>query len=386
MERTKQEGLNALVAKRIAEKLARGEDNANATIERLSNEAKISRDYLIDVGTKRKGEPFTVIDFKPLPKAKLGGVFSIKEGEKIVKKEFAINPYAIRQVADKLSIPGTYLTSLIMGSEWQQTLAYQILNTHNGWTDRNRIMIRTVGNEVRAFLSDQFRRLDSELIFGSHIKAVYDAGGQVSDGYMDDTSVMVESLLPTPIKIKTENNGEIWLAFGERIQTSDYGAGKLKLWQFIMQGVCLNGMVRNEVVKERHLGGRISESLKLSDETYRSDSTTTALAVRDLTKQLYADASIKERMLEIKAATDQIIDPSRELAELFRTGKLLKGEVESVGELLMKNSVRDGLFGEATLWKFTQALTAHANNETVAKTRALELQEIAGDLFNRIKN
>jgi hypothetical protein len=145
-------------------------------------------------------------------------------------------------------------------------------------------------------------------------------------------------------------------------------------------------MVRNDVVKQVHLGGRLSDSLKLSEETYLSDSRTTALAVRDYTKQLYQDASIKERMLEIKAASDQVIEPSTELANLFRTGKLLKAEVESVGELLMKNSSKDGLFGEPTLWKFTQGLTAYANNESVSKTRALELQEIAGDLFNRIKN
>jgi hypothetical protein len=52
----------------------------------------------------------------------------------------------------------------------------------------------------------------------------------------------------------------------------------------------------------------------------------------------------------------------------------------------MRNSADDGLQGESTLWKLTQGITAYANGVDVEPRRRMELQEIAGDLFSKIKN
>jgi len=112
---------------------------------------------------------------------------------------------------------------------------------------------------------------------------------------------------------------------------------------------------------------------------------TTASAVRDLTKNLYSTDMVKNRLLEIKAATEQRVDPNRELINLFKSAKILKGESEEIGKILMSNRPEDGLQGESTLWKLTQAITAYSNLETVDMSRRMDLQEIAGDLFNRIK-
>lgn len=369
-----------LVESKIAMKLAKGMSNAVEATTRLQEEGKIARDFLFDVGTERKGTQ-ELIRFHPHIE-RVGGTFRLpKEGP----TEFTINKHAVGQLSAKLGIPAQYLTTLLYGEEWQRTLGYQILNTHNGWLDRSKMLVRTVGTEVRAFLSDSYRRLDSEMIFGTHIDEVYKNGGQLSDGYMDETRIMVESILPQPIQVNTEKNGIIYLAFGVRIDTSDYGVKALELRQFIMQGVCLNGMVRQSVLRQIHLGARLPENMALSQKTYELDSMTTASAIRDLTKDLYGTTAIKERMLEIKAATDQEIDPVKELNTLFRAGKLFKSEVEQVGELLMRNNPEDGLQGDATLWKLTQGITSYANQEDVSVVRRMELQEIAGDLFSRIK-
>ena len=369
-----------VVMAKIAQKLQKGMNNAITATTRLQEEGKISRDFLFDVGTERKGQQ-ELIKFHPHD-GMVGGTFRLpQEGP----TPFRINRHAVGQLSAKLGIPGQYLTSLLFGEEWQRSLGYTILNTHNGWLDRSKMLVRTVGPEVRAFLSDSYRRLDSEMIFGTHIDEVFQNGGQLSDGYMDDTRIMVESMLPQPIEVSTEKNGVIYLAFGVRIDTSDYGVKALELRQFIMQGICLNGMVRQSVLRQIHLGARLPENMALSQKTYELDSMTTASAIRDLTKDLYGASAIKERMLEIKAATDQTIDPVKELTGLFRAGKLFKSEMESVGELLMRNDPMDGLQGDATLWKLTQGITRYANQEDVSAIRRMELQEIAGDLFNRIK-
>ena len=389
MERTKQSDLNALVERRIQQKLASGMINVQKATTRLQEEGKISKDFIFQVGTERKGIE-TNIHFVPDPTIagrKVGANFIFPENnpDPLMRgpKHYDLHMHAVRQVAGRLNIPSAYITTLLMGEEWQQTLGYRILNDHNNWTYRDKVLVRAVGTEVRAFMSDQYRRLDSEMIFGTHIDELFKQGAQLSDGYMDDTRVMVESLLPKPIAIHTELNGIILVAFGTRISTSDYGDGALELRSFVMQGVCLNGLVRESILRQKHLGAKLKEDMALSEETYRLDSMTTASAIRDYTRQLYSSDTVRTRMLEIKAASSQTVEPENILSNLFLTGKLLKGESEEIGRVLMRNSARDGLQGEATLWKMTQGITSYANNEGVSERRRMELQEIAGDLFKK---
>lgn len=376
----KMKDMRAVVEAKINQKLKAGYDNAVQATTRLQEEGKVAKDYLFDVGSEKKGNNPQIF-FKPDPTGAVGGRFNLPNEGAV---DLRVNIHAVRQVATKLNIPSAYLTELLFGEEWQRTLGYNILNTHNGWLERNKMLVRRVGPEVRAFLSDSYRRMDSEMIFGTHIDEVYKNGAQLSDGYMDDTRLMVESLLPQAIEIKTEKNGSIFLAFGIRINTSDYGAQALEMKQFIMQGICLNGMVRRSELRQVHLGARLSNDNLLSNRTYQLYSEAMSSEVRDRTKLLYDAASIKERMLEIKASTEQTIEPSQELTNLFKAGKLFKGEMEEVGKLLMANRMEDGLQGEPTLWKLTQGITAYANQEGMSKVRSMELQEIAGDLFKRI--
>jgi hypothetical protein len=379
MERTKQSGLNELVAKRIAEKLARGGTNVQEATSRLIAEGKMSRDFLFEVGSVRKGkEP--AIQFMPDNHGKVGGTFKMPTGQ----EDFTFNPYAVRQVAEKMRIPTAYLTGLLFGSEWERNLGYEIMNTHNSWMERSNILVRAIGSEVRAVLSDSYRILDSEMIFGTHMDEIFANGAQLSDGFMDDTKFMIESLMPFPIEIVTPLNGNILVAFGQRWKSSDYGAGKLEGRSFILQGICLNGLVTEQAMKEIHLGGRLENNQGiLSRKTIELDSAATASAVRDITKHLYSSPVIKDKMLMIEASASTVVDPVQVLSSYKDIGKLLKGEVEAIGQLIMRNEASKGIQGESTLWKISQGITAYANDvEDV--TKRMELQEIAGELFKKV--
>ena len=62
---------------------------------------------------------------------------------------------------------------------------------------------------------------------------------------------------------------------------------------------------------------------------------------------------------------------------------LLKQVGNVVEKILMKNDHDDGVQGAATLWKLTQAITAHARE--LSPERSRELHEISGNLMNRVK-
>ena len=69
---------------------------------------------------------------------------------------------------------------------------------------------------------------------------------------MSDTKVWAETILPTPLTIPTTKNGHVVIFMGARFSTSDYGDGALDMRAFLLNGVCLNGMVRESVWKQIH--------------------------------------------------------------------------------------------------------------------------------------
>lgn len=290
---------------------------------------------------------------------------------------------AVNQIAEKMNIPAKYLRGLASGDEWQRHLCATILNEHSGWTQRTRVLIRAVGDEVRGVMSDSYRRLNSVDILTSFMTEAYRQGAVLADAYMSDTKVWAETILPTPIEIPTKKNGVVIIFAGARFSTSDYGDGSVDMRSFLLNGACLNGMVRESVMRQVHIGSRLPDSIALSKRTYELDTKTTVSAVKDLTKGLYSGETIKQKAIEIQGASEIDVDFDKELKALVQKGALLKNESREVEKLLMNNNSDDGVVGGATLWKLTQGVTAFAREQTPERSR--ELHEISGQLMNRVK-
>lgn len=369
----KQEGLNNLVRERIAQKIEKGQQMASRSVATLIEESKIARDFIAPLGVNLKAQEKT-----PVVTFDANGHVNML----VSNNEYALHENAVGQLGEKFGVPTRYLKNLAQGDEWERQLAARILNDHTNWTDRSRALIRTVGSEVRGVLSDSYRRLNSEQLVTTFLQEVIKQGGILCDGCFDPTKVWLETILPEPIEIPTRKNGMVIVAMGARFSTSDYGDGALELRSFIMQGVCLNGLVRESVMRQVHLGSRLPDNLQLSERTYSLDTKTQASALKDLTANLFSRDLIQQRAMEIQDATEIEVDLGKELKNLAK-GKLLKDEVIEVEKVLMKGSIDDGVQGESTLWKLVQGITAHSRN--VSPRRGREMQEIAGDLMNRVK-
>lgn len=122
--------------------------------------------------------------------------------------QYTLHDNAIGQLADKMGIPSRYLRQLASGDEWQRQLAATVLNEHSGWTQRTRVLIRTVGQQVRGVLSDSYRRLNSVEILTAFVQEASQQGAVIADAYMSDTKVWAETILPQPIVVPTVKNGE----------------------------------------------------------------------------------------------------------------------------------------------------------------------------------
>ena len=384
-----QKGLNEVVMNKVHRMIDGKAAGVKATMERLINEGKIAQDYIAPIGVNLKAKSHTpVITFS-------GGqpTDGFTEVEEISSQpltmnmpdgQFSLHDNAIGQLADRMGVPSRYLRNLAGGGQaWQVLLAAEILNQHSDWTQRSRVLVRAVGQQVRGVLSDSYRRLNSVEILTAFVQEAAGQGAVISDAYMNDTKVWAETILPQPIIVPTAKNGDVVIFAGARFSTSDYGDGAVDMRAFLLNGACLNGMVRESVMKQVHLGSKLPDTLALSRETYELDTRTTVSAVRDLTKGLFSRENLEQKAYEIQGASEIEVDPEKEITKLTKSGLLLKQEGKEVEKILMKNDPDDGVQGAATLWKLTQAITAHARE--LSPERSRELHEISGNLMNRVK-
>lgn len=372
---THQQGLNEVVMNKVQRMIDGKAVGVQATMERLVNEGKIAQDYIAPLGVNLKiNDHAPVITFNG-------------EGDKLAMNlpdgQFSLHDNAIGQLADRLGVPQRYLRTLAGGEAWGRQLAATVLNEHSGWTQRSRVLVRTVGQQVRGVLSDSYRRLNSVEILTAFVQEAAGQGAVIADAYMSDTKVWAETILPQPLVIPTRNNGDVVIFMGARFSTSDYGDGAVDMRAFLLNGACLNGMVRESVMKQVHLGSKLPDNLQLSQQTYELDTRTTVSAVRDLTSGLFSRDNIQRKAYEIQGASEMEVDFEHELKRLTKDGGLLKAEGKEVEKILMRNNPDDGVQGGATLWKLTQAITAHARE--LSPERSRELHEISGALMNRVK-
>lgn len=372
---TLQQGLNEVVMNKVQRMIDGKTADVHATMERLINEGKIQQDYIAPIGVNLKANDHSpVITFDG-------------QGEQLMMNmpdgQFDLHINAIGQLAERMGIPQRYLKTLANGEAWARNLAATVLNEHSDWTQRSRVLVRTVGTQVRGVLSDSYRRLNSVEILTAFIQEAAGQGAVISDAYMNDTKVWAETILPTPITVPTAKNGDVVIFAGARFSTSDYGDGSVDMRAFLLNGACLNGMVRESVMRQVHLGSKLPDTIALSQRTYELDTQTTVSAVRDLTKGLFCKDNLMQKALEIQGASEIEVDMEKEIKKLTRDGGLLKAEGQAVEKILMKNDPDDGVQGASTLWKLTQAITAHARELTPERSR--ELHEISGQLMNRVK-
>lgn len=373
-EPTIQQGLNEVVINKVQRMINGKAVGVQATMERLIKEGKIAQDYIAPIGVNLKAKEHNpIITFTGENRL----LMNMPDGQ------FTIHDNAIAQMADRMGIPQRYLRNLAQGEPWEVSLAAYLLNQHSDWTQRSRVLVRTVGTQVRGVLSDSYRRLNSVEILTAFVQEAAGQGAVISDAYMNDTKVWAETILPTPLTIPTKNNGNVIIFAGARFSTSDYGNGAVDMRAFLLNGACLNGMVRESVMKHVHLGSKLPDNLALSQQTYELDTKTTVSAVKDLTKGLFSKDNLMAKAIEIQGASEIEVDFDKELKRLTTNGGLLKQEGKEVEKILMRNNPDDGVQGGATLWKLTQAITAHARELTPERSR--ELHELSGQLLNRVK-
>ncbi len=284
---------------------------------------------------------------------------------------------ALDQVSERAGIPGLYVNRLLEKEYGRQLLVENLTTIYAKESDQN-LLVRSVKGEVRGVLSDRFRRMDSGPIIEAFAKACQDIGAVPIEGVGGDLRWAVKAILPMVFQPSKRPGTEELIAFGVQLSNSDFGKGRLSLNAFMTRVICTNYATLEQVLKEVHLGKRLSDDLEFSEETYKADTKTQVLAVRDMVRGVLAPPKVNTLVERIGKSLEERIDPKDAWAELPKMG-LLKGEVEKVKELFNDAGVEVLPYG-TTKARLANAISWFAKSASTAERR-LELEEVAGTVL-----
>lgn len=284
---------------------------------------------------------------------------------------YGINATAHSQIAARLKIPAAYY-------ERMKVEAPSLLATNvNEWFHRKpeKRLVRTLDDNVRAFLSDRYQRIDNAEIAEialpvlAKIPEVRIVSCQITEHrlYIQAVSPRVEG---------TVKKGDVVQA-GVIISNSEIGMGSVSVLPMLWRLICLNGAVMQDAgFKAYHVGRRIEDLAELwADDTRKADDRAVLLKVRDMVGKAVDESTFNERVDRMRGLTDQRVTGNPVKVVEVLSKKLGVNEDEQGGIL---RSLIEG--GDLSAWGVMNAVTAQAH--AAQYDRAVEFEAAGGQLLN----
>lgn len=281
------------------------------------------------------------------------------------------------QVAERAGIPGTYINRLLEKPYGRELIVENLAKIYRE-EDNSKLLIRSVDSQVRGVLSNAYRRMESGPIIDAFAKACHEIGAVPVEGVGGDLRWAVKAILPMVFQPSKKQGTEELIAFGVQLSNSDFGKGALHVNAFMTRVICTNYATLEQVLRQAHLGKRLTDDMEFSDKTYKLDTQTQISAINDVVKGVLAPAKVNALVGRIGEALEERIDPKNAWAELPKMG-LLKGEIDKVKELFIDGDV-EVLPRGTTKARLANAISWFAKSAATAERR-LELEEVAGEIL-----
>ena len=237
--------------------------------------------------------------------------------------------------------------------------------------DKGRVLVRSVRGTMRACLSDKYRRLDMRPLAEAMVEEAQKADAIPCDGLITDTRVALKIIHPEIIEPVP---GE-FMVYGVEWSTSDFGNGCNSIRAFALRAACLNGMTRENILRQIHLGSRFSDDVELSERTYQLDTKASVSAVRDVVRGALGPAGIDNMTSKIVGAASKTYS-SKQLAAVLKN--LPKAQAKSIVDAYESDDVINLPAGD-NAWRASNAVSWIARHTADAEAR-LDLERVAGSL------
>lgn len=297
---------------------------------------------------------------------------SMSMGGKLL--DFGVNPLAHQQISTRLGIPLRYYQRM-------QKEAPALLDSNvNNWLQqsRDRRMLRIMDGNVRAFLSDRYRRLDNLELCAAVLPIIKDMKGAVIESCeITDTHLYLKVINR---RMKAEVTVGDAVQAGFVITNSEVGLGNLTVEPMIFRLVCKNGMiVKDYSQKKRHVGRQVENydtAYELySDETLVQDDKAFFMKVADTVRCAVDESRFMLTVGKMQEAMQIPLEhqPMQEVQLLADSFNLTENEQGDIFRQLF-------LSGDNTRYGLLNAVTAASQN-VADYERATELERIGGEIL-----
>lgn len=291
-------------------------------------------------------------------------------GGGIAAGPFPILGTAHDQIGARLQIPSRYYDRML--AEQPSLLATNV----NAWFHSNpeRRMLRTLGGDARAFLSDRYQRIDDVEI----AEVVLPILAGIPDVQIVSCEVTERRLYIQAVSPRVQ--GEV--AVGDAVQAgvvisnSEIGHGAVSVASLIYRLKCKNGMIAADKFRAYHVGRLAADSEALwADDTRRADDRAILLKVRDMVRLAVDETAFRGRIEQMAGLTTQQVtgDPAKAVEVLAKTIGATDAERGGILTALIRG-------GDLSAWGLLNAVTAQAH-DVESYDRAVEFEAAGGQLL-----
>jgi hypothetical protein len=284
---------------------------------------------------------------------------------------FPILPLAHNQIGARLNIPSKYYDRML--HEAPDLLAHNV----NTWFQQQpeKRMVRTLGGDTRAFLSNRYQRIENDQIARIALPILADIPDvQIVSSEITERRMYIQAVCP---RIQGEvKKGDVVQA-GVVIGNSEVGHGSVNVAEMDWRLVCLNGAISAEKFRAYHVGRQIEDNSELwADDTKAADDSAVLLKVRDMVRAAVDGTRFRARLERMQGLTQITCGTNVEGAVEVLAQKVNATDEERGGIL---RALIEG--GDLSAWGLLNAVTAQAHT---AKNydRAVEFEAAGGQLLS----
>lgn len=298
-------------------------------------------------------------------------------GEIIIQNSggnYNLSSHALGQVSTYLNIPRDYIHRM-----WKDSpkLLSQNVNHWLGQRQERR-MVRTLGQDMRAFLSDRYKVMDNFPLLEMIMPVFEQHDLQIISSNLNEENMYIKALSP---RLKSEVKVGDTVQAGLCISNSEVGAGSLSVKPLIYRLVCTNGMITDAAQRKYHIGRKLNEfesfNQYLTDETRKAEEKALFLGLRDVISGSLKESFFDSQVQKLRLAAEQPI--TGKVEKVVEITRKRFGIGEEMGSTILESLIRNS---DYTKWGLANAITDTANSPEVGSyDRSSELERIGGKII-----
>lgn len=344
----------------------------------LAEQAELADDYICD--TRRMGFFVNSAGTEEAPEEGPGSVGVTVDD---IDATFNVNDHAQDQMAARLKLPRAFWDRMRDSHPdiLQDTVSKLLVR------EPEVRMVRTLGPDARAYLSNRYRRIDNyDYMARAIAPALAELGDErvtVLDARLTDLRMYVKVLFPD-ISITPPDGHE--LHGGAILGNSEVGAGSFFIDPFLYRSFCLNGMVFGKQtfadfgLRKMHVGPKIDDTdaarAMFSDDTMRKEDEVLFAQAHDMIKGCVNGMRFEAIKEAIEKASGVLLDGDvpATVEKLGKASGLREGEQTALMAHLIQG-------GDLSAWGYMNAVTRTAR-DVLNFDRQIELERVGGEMLS----